>query len=562
MELTSIVKKLTQTIVLSGAISALTPPALADEPKKPQITEKQKEELEAHKYKLKDGRWSNGSISNLNPANASVDDSSAYYKAFLDIRDFLAAYDRETIPDEYRQWHDKCVDALLRNMFVPNRTVAAAGGFGRKGLNDEIREVLKKEGVLDYGKQLEHLVDLGTNVLKEAGRIATLSKPEEYEQTKEKVEALHDYVTVLQQLADATIVRALEERLRPVIHAPGEIDDARIEVIKTAREAYDHLSQLREAMDTKDASKVKTELKEWHSKLKKTLDGSQQLAKNAEEQTIFELEKPYEWMAIAVRKEHRTSDEMLATKAFAEEWGKNGEHFYSRLDRLRGIDEGFVSLKKYVEEKNPAPDDVKRAQGGMGGQQQDTTAVQQYRPSVLKHLEKMGRQIAIQITKAKEDLRNAPGEKTREHLREYIELLEGQLYDPQTKTRCIEDYCIMLASSDMKALGFAMESRHTMTGTDDVATNADIKGKLVGRYLDESALEGVIVEGLFLDPWNCPYIVEKDDKGYPIIRSLGPNGVDNHGNWDDITSCTELKEYGKRLRDERENSAKKNETPR
>ena len=355
MSLSKVTQKLAQALALTAALAA---PVHADEPKqeqKPQLTDKQKEELEAHTYKLKDGLLSNGSISNLDPANASVDDSSDYYKAFLDIRDFLGAYDRETIPDEYRQWHDRCIDALLRNIFVPNHTILRTGfretGVITKGLNDQIRETLQKEGVLDYGKQLEHLVDRGRDALKEAGRIATLSKPEEYKQTKEKVEALHDYVTVLQQLSDATIGRALEERLRPIVHSPGEIDDARIEIIKTAREAYDHLSELQEAIDTKDVTRVKTELKEWRSKLKNALDDSQELAKKTEEETIFELERPYEWKVLVVRKEHRTSEEMVATKAFAEEWGKNGEHFYSKLDKLRGFEEGFVGLEKYMAEK-------------------------------------------------------------------------------------------------------------------------------------------------------------------------------------------------------------------
>jgi glycosyltransferase involved in cell wall biosynthesis len=241
----------------------------------------------------------------------------------------------------------------MRNIFVPNRTVVAIGGFGRVGLNDEIRETLEKEGVLDYGNRLENLVNFGTAAYKEAGQIATLSKPEDYEKARGRVEALHTYVAGLQQVGDATIVLALAERLQPRTHSSGEIDEKRMEVAKTAREAYDHIVKLREAMDTQDVAEVKKQLDGWRTKLKTSLDGMNELAKKAGEQAVFELEKPYEWKRLVTRQEHRWSEEMWATKPFAENlWGDNGKNVYDKLDKLRRFEEGLVSLRNYVREKN------------------------------------------------------------------------------------------------------------------------------------------------------------------------------------------------------------------
>ena len=382
----SLAQRMAHALALTGALGAPIS-AHADEKQPVQLTEKQKESLEEHKYKLRNGYFRKGSISNLDPENASADLDSKYYQAFENIRDFLAAYDRKMLPTEEQSVYDDAIDALRRNMFVPNHTVLRAGfreGVVSKGINDEIRETLKKEGVLDYGRQLDDLVDLGTNALKEAGRIATLSKPEEYEQAKAKVETLHESVITAQQLADATIRRALEERLRPVTHAPGEIDDARIEVIRTAREAYDHLSKLQEAMDKNDAAQIKTKLKEWRSKLKKMLDDMHHLAKSAGEQTLFELGRQYEWSVLVVREERRINDEngMLATKAFAEEWGKNGEHFYSRLDKLKGSEEGFMKLEAYLEEKRVKQVNT-RAPASQGGSRMKVSDVHLYLPPGL-----------------------------------------------------------------------------------------------------------------------------------------------------------------------------------
>jgi hypothetical protein len=44
---------------------------------------------------------------------------------------------------------------------------------------------------------------------------------------------------------------------------------------------------------------------------------------------------------------------MWATKPFAENlWGDNGKNVYDKLDKLRGFEEGLVSLRNYVREKN------------------------------------------------------------------------------------------------------------------------------------------------------------------------------------------------------------------
>lgn len=47
---------------------------------------------------------------------------------------------------------------------------------------------------------------------------------------------------------------------------------------------------------------------------------------------------------------------MLATKAFAEEWGESGKNFYEKVDRLDGFEKGFEHLGRYLEDKNPAQD--------------------------------------------------------------------------------------------------------------------------------------------------------------------------------------------------------------
>lgn len=51
---------------------------------------------------------------------------------------------------------------------------------------------------------------------------------------------------------------------------------------------------------------------------------------------------------------------------------------------------------------------------------------------------------------------------------------------------------------------------------------------------------GEISDGLLLDPWGYPYIYERYDPGDNlrwhtyVIYSIGPNGVDEDGNGDDI----------------------------
>jgi hypothetical protein len=135
-----------------------------------------------------------------------------------------------------------------------------------------------------------------------------------------------------------------------------------MEVAKTAREAYDHIVKLREAMDTQDVAEVKKQLDGWRTKLKTSLDGMNELAKKAGEQAVFELEKPYEWKRLVTRQEHRWSEEMWATKPFAENlWGDNGKNVYDKLDKLRRFEEGLVSLKNYVREKKEK-DNVRQEQ--------------------------------------------------------------------------------------------------------------------------------------------------------------------------------------------------------
>ncbi len=351
MSLSDRIRAFVPAVAVVGALAG-SPDVRADEAQKQQITEQEKEKLDQNKYELEDGRFLSGDFTKLNPADASINPKSDYYTTFSRITDslhILAKYG-ETLPDEYKNFRKGCIDALLKNLFVPNLRFTPVPGFEGKGLNDAVRDLLEREGVLDHDKQLEKLVESAARAYEEAGRVATLSKPEEHEKVVKVVELTQQHVLSLQQQAENSTRLALSLRLQPRTYAPDEMDEKRRDVIHSQQSALEHLVELRRAMDNGDLEKVQENLGAWKEQYQKGQAGMLRLVDMAGANVQFELGKDTEWKQISVGPGHdRYLGSDWATARFAEQWGEKGKNFYGRIDRLRGIQAGLESLGKYLE---------------------------------------------------------------------------------------------------------------------------------------------------------------------------------------------------------------------
>ncbi|HLC74914.1 MAG TPA: hypothetical protein VJH88_03595 [Candidatus Nanoarchaeia archaeon] len=306
MSLAEVIRRAIVPVVLSTALGM---PAQAQE----QPKERTPEEYAAL---LKGGMIKKGWLDHLQPKNASADQNSDYRKALDGITEFLLKYDKETLPDGYKEWHQACVEALIQNLFVENYTAAGAGEH-IQGINERIRDALKKEGVMNYGEQLQDLVTAS-----DAAVAAAKTDPEQRS-------TFSEYCKQLVAQAESTVDVMLATRYQPSIE---DVDDKALEeIIQTHKKAYDALKGVQKALGKKDAMEAVKKARAWASAQSK---GFEQLLELQEKASAGAIYATGQWATVNAYIDGKVAV-LTVTKQFADEWGERGEKMYGPLEHLR-----------------------------------------------------------------------------------------------------------------------------------------------------------------------------------------------------------------------------------
>jgi hypothetical protein len=255
-----------------------------------------------------------GALDRLNPENASADPDSVYRNALNGIDIFLRGVDSV----DFRETRNRSVDVLLANLFVDNHV---SGGIG---LNDRVRRILKREGMLNYASQLHELAEL-SEVAVEQGR----RNPEEKRVLKERVER---FLLLAERIPEIALASRFQMQVYP------EREDKIARIVKSEGYAYRSLIALEKAVKMKDVKGVEKELGVWQ---RYQQHGFSQLLSLQEDAGGEVRQTLGNWTLI-----NNNGTALIATEDFARDWGQNGENFYGAVARIKKALRSFKEKKR------------------------------------------------------------------------------------------------------------------------------------------------------------------------------------------------------------------------
>ena len=315
---------LVQRMATAGAIvAALSGEAQAQE---------RPRDIEEYATRIKGGIFGRGGwLNNLDPSEASADKKSSYRQALDGITAFLQVYDESTLPEKYKELHRSCVHALMQNLFVENHLPAGAG-VEVPGINDMIRESLKKERVLDFRKQLEEMLDQSNDALNAARTV-----------DKEQREVLREYNESIAAHADRAIELMLATRYKPK-HV--DVDTKQLEeIVETHKKAYHELKGLKEALAKNDYTDAAKKLQGWKSKQSEGFRMLIQLQKDAAAEAIYATGR---WTTVNAFDDGKPYV-LHVTRQFADDWGERGEKMYGPREQIQSNTRKMDAIKAKIQ---------------------------------------------------------------------------------------------------------------------------------------------------------------------------------------------------------------------
>ncbi len=232
----------------------------------------------------------------------------SYLESFNCLDDFLK--ESELCPMTELKW--KVSNAMLLNLFSKNETVSGLA-----------RSRLKQLGVLDFKKQIEDLVTAAEVVKK---RIRDV--PDGLEARKEhrkEVEMWKSYLKDLRVHAVMALDQAILFRERP----PGEFvwNESLFKGLKLSYQAYQSSMNLQVSLGNADWGTSYRIFKQW-KKDNETMMA--QLIKVENSALNFaKKEMSGKWVKIV-----NGDKSIWASKNFSQEWGENGENYFSLIERI------------------------------------------------------------------------------------------------------------------------------------------------------------------------------------------------------------------------------------
>lgn len=276
-----------------------------------QVTKKHKTKLEGEYWGLKDG-----CLDKFKQGN--IEDN------FECIDSFLKEYPEDTC--SRNELYNDSIEALLKNLHTKNRVTKS-----------KIRSSLKREGILDYRKQLDELVDaakLTKEKIKRSEKVFNYLNPIAKRESIKRVESWKNYLKYLRIEATVVADLALYLREKPSVTSTERINTERVKGIVRSYSALNNLAALKLHLSNNDWYMVVDDFRQWKRDHTKVYQRFLKILNTSLDHGSFKTGEGKAWKPIVYSDSQGNWKKGWATKDFEKEWGDNGENFYEKIETI------------------------------------------------------------------------------------------------------------------------------------------------------------------------------------------------------------------------------------
>ena len=300
--------------------------------------------IEKHKKSLEGRLGRKGCLEKFVPQR---EDKSDYYKDYACVRDFLKEYDEKRCGKS--KLYDLSLEAMLKNIFVKKDVVRTGA-----------RILLHKEGVMDYPRQLDTLLDLAEKtsfrIREAAAEYRHLDSLSGKKELKKKVDGRRLYLKELRIAAVMAADLALMTRERPGNYSLDKIDPEIEKGALFSKIALNELILLEGQLAREDWFSSYLTFRRWKKDNQEIINSWNSIFEQASGKGMDELRDiTGAWQKISIQDSQGNWHTASASRNFALEWGENGRNYYSKIKAIDGLiaETGKIDLSKGPDKPSP-----------------------------------------------------------------------------------------------------------------------------------------------------------------------------------------------------------------